>query len=112
MKEHVNLVHLVGEIGKEPEVKQSASGKAYCRYVLDMRSGERVTRLPLVAFGYDCEEIKLAYANGQPVDVKGRLYNKKDKNGNWGLNIYTESITIVGRPTSGPKDDNGDEIPF
>jgi single-strand DNA-binding protein len=131
MTEHamasVNKVILIGNLGKDPEVRYMPSGSAICNVTIatsrqwkDKTSGERQeeTEWHRVTFFDRMAEIAGEYLKkGRPVYVEGRLKTRKytDKDG---VEKYTTEITATdmqllgGREGMGaPGPDDGHEAP-
>jgi hypothetical protein len=105
-----NLFTGIGRLGREPELRYSGDGRAWCKTSLAIFQGEEKEPLwldlkafakPLDAGGWD-ESVPLALAElekGQKVSVRGKLYcDKREYNGkdyvDWGLVLYA-APTIV-----------------
>ena len=111
-----NLFTGVGRLGKEPELRYSADGRAWCKTSLAIFQGEdkdpiwldlKAFAQPLDAGGWD-EHVPLALAEmkkGQKISVRGKLYcDKRDYNGkpyvDWGLVLYHTPTLVVDEPKS------------
>ena len=124
-----NLFTGVGRLGREPELRYSADGRAWCKTSLAIFQGEDKDPiwLDLKAFaqptpsvppaqsaghgidagGWD-EHVPLALAEmkkGQKISVRGKLYcDKRDYNGkpyvDWGLVLYHTPTLVVDEPKS------------
>jgi single-strand DNA-binding protein len=91
MASGVNKVILVGNLGKDPEVRYVQSGNAVCTLRLAMterrKDGEawkdHTEWMDVVTFGKDAENAGQYLAKGRQVYVEGRLQTKqyKDKEG-------------------------------
>ncbi len=106
-----NLFLGTGRIGREPELRYSADGRAWCKTSLAIFQGEdkepiwlevKAFAKPQDAGGWD-ERVPLAVAElkkGQKVAVRGKLYcDKRDYNGkqyvDWGLVLFTAPTVIA-----------------
>ena len=116
----VNKVQLIGNLGRDPEVRYSASGTAVCNITIatsrswkDKTSGEKQeeTEWHRVVF-YDRQaEIAGEYLKkGRPVYVEGRLKTRKwtDKDG---VEKYTTEIVATDLQLMGGKDDGAAPAP-
>lgn len=120
----VNKVILIGNLGKDPEVRYLPSGAAICNVTIatsrqwkDKTSGERQeeTEWHRVTFFDRMAEIAGEYLKkGRPVYVEGRLKTRKytDKDG---VEKYTTEITatemqLLGGRESGGGGGGGDDM--
>ena len=111
-----NLFTGVGRLGREPELRYSADGRAWCKTSLAIFQGEdkdpiwldlKAFAQPQDAGGWD-EHVPLALAEmkkGQKISVRGKLYcDKRDYNGkpyvDWGLVLYHTPTLVVDEPKS------------
>ena len=106
----VNKVILIGNLGREPEVRYTPSGTAVCnislatsRHWKSKESGERQeeTEWHRVVFYDRLAEIAGEYAKkGKPIYVEGRLKTRKwqDKDGKdqYTTEIIAESLQLLG----------------
>ena len=115
----VNKVILIGNLGKDPELRYNPSGVAFCTLSLattrswkDKQSGEKQeeTEWHRVVFNDKLAEIVGQYAKkGKPLYVEGRLRTRKwtDKEGK---DVYTTEIIANEMQLLGGRDD-GDSAP-
>ncbi|MBN8509268.1 MAG: single-stranded DNA-binding protein [Burkholderiales bacterium] len=118
----VNKVILIGNLGRDPEVRYTPSGSAVCNVSLattrnwkDKNSGERVeeTEWHRVVFFDRLAEIAGEYLKkGRPVYVEGRLKTRKwtDKDGveKYTTEIMAEQMQLLGsREGMGAPDEGG-----
>jgi hypothetical protein len=106
-----NLFTGIGRLGREPELRYSADGRAWCKTSLAIFQGEgkepiwldlKAFAQPLDAGGWD-ESVPLALAElkkGQKISVRGKLYcDKRDYNGkeyvDWGLVLYHAPVVVT-----------------
>lgn len=106
-----NLFMGTGRLGREPELRYSADGRAWCKTSLAIFQGEdkepiwlevKAFARPQDAGGWD-ERVPLAVAElkkGQKVAVRGKLFcDKRDYNGkqyvDWGLVLFTAPTVIA-----------------
>ncbi len=106
----VNKVILIGNLGRDPEVRYSASGTAMCNLRLattynwkDKNSGERMeeTEWHSVSLFNRQAEIAGEYLKkGRPVYIEGRLRTRKwqDKEGNdrYTTEIVADTLQLLG----------------
>ena len=122
----VNKVILIGNLGRDPEVRYATSGSAICNVTIatsrnwkDKTSGEKQeeTEWHRVVFYDRLAEIAGEYLKkGRPVYVEGRLKTRKwqDKEG---VERYTTEIVadqmqlLGGREGAGGGDDMGSSAP-
>ncbi len=112
----VNKVILIGNLGKDPEVRYATSGSAICNVTIatsrqwkDKTSGERQeeTEWHRVTFFDRLAEIAGEYLKkGRPVYVEGRLKTRKytDKDG---VERYTTDIIATEMQLLGSREDGG-----
>jgi len=115
----VNKVILIGNLGKDPELRYNPSGVAFCTISLattrnwkNRESGEKQeeTEWHRVVFNDKLAEIVGQYAKkGKPLYVEGRLRTRKwtDKEGK---DVYTTEIIANEMQLLGGRDD-GDSAP-
>ena len=117
----VNKVILVGNLGKDPEVRYAPSGSAICNVTIatsrqwkDKTSGEKQeeTEWHRVVFYDRLAEIAGEYLKkGRPVYVEGRLKTRKwtDKEGveKYTTEIVAAEMQLLGSRESGGGDDAG-----
>lgn len=122
----VNKVILIGNLGRDPELRYTPSGSPVCNVSLattrnwkDKHSGDRVeeTEWHRVVFYDRLAEIAGEYLKkGRPVYVEGRLKTRKwqDKDGkdNYTTEIVAESLQLMGEnPAKGSRSRAGDDLP-
>ncbi|WP_199265733.1 single-stranded DNA-binding protein [Alcaligenes faecalis] len=113
----VNKVILVGNLGRDPEVRYSAEGSAICNISIattsqwkDRTSGERreETEWHRVVFYNRLAEIASEYLRkGRPVYVEGRLRTRKWA-GQDGQERFTTEIIAEQMQMLGGRDDGGE----
>jgi len=116
MARGVNKVFLVGNLGKDPEVRYSANGQAVANVTLatseswkDKESGEKQERVEwhrVVFFGRLAEIAGEYLKKGSPVYVEGKLQTRKwqDKQGQ---DRYTTEIVANDMQMLGSGNGNG-----
>ncbi len=124
MKQLVNRVQLIGNLGKDPELTQTATGKQLLRVSLATNEsykdakGEFVTNTTwhnLIAWGPLAERMAKRLSKGEKIAVAGKLNHRQydDKNGE--RKYMTEIVVqdfmdFVGRKENTGK--NEDNLPF
>ncbi|NOY88974.1 MAG: single-stranded DNA-binding protein [FCB group bacterium] len=89
----VNKAILIGNLGKDPELRYTPSGKAVATFSLatterwtgqDGQKNETTTWHNIVAWGKQAEVIKEYLSKGRQVYIEGRIVNRSydDKDGN------------------------------
>jgi single-strand DNA-binding protein len=114
----INKVILIGNLGRDPEVRYTPNGAAICNVTIatsrnwkDKNSGEKMeeTEWHRVVFFDRLAEIAGEYLKkGRPVYVEGRLKTRKwtDKDG---VEKYTTEIMADNMQLLGGRDGGGDE---
>lgn len=136
----VNRVHLIGRLGKDPELKFTPSGKAVCNFSIatterwvdkDRNSQESTTWHNIVAWGKTGEVINTFVGKGQEIYLEGRISNRsyEDKDGNkkYISEVVLSSFQFIGKKDDPPanadddlwteppdalKDDDEDSLPY
>ena len=121
----VNKVILIGNLGRDPEVRYTPSGSAICNVTIatsrnwkDKNSGERVeeTEWHRVVFYDRLAEIAGEYLKkGRPVYVEGRLKTRKwqgqDGKDNYTTEIIAQEMQLLGgREGMGAPAGGGDDM--
>lgn len=114
----VNRVTLIGNLGKEPEVRHTPNGNAICNITIatsrnwkDKTSGEKVeeTEWHRVVFYDRLAEVAGEYLKkGRPVYIEGRLKTRKYQNKE-GQDVYTTEVIAENMQLLGRRDD-GEEL--
>ena len=126
MARGVNKAIIVGNLGRDPEVRYSASGNAIANVTVattdswkDRQSGERQERTEwhrVVFFNRLAEIVAEYLKKGSQVFIEGRIQTRKweDKDGNerWTTEIVANEMQMLGSRggggmQSGPADDSG-----
>ena len=114
----VNKVIIIGNLGRDPEVRYLASGTAVCTLAVattrgwkDKTSGEKKeeTEWHQVSLFDRLAEVAGEYLKkGKPVYIEGRLKTEKwqDKDGNdrYSTKIYADSLQLLGGREDGAGD--------
>ena len=106
----VNKVILVGNVGKDPEVKHLENGTATCSFTLATsesytnKSGERVTNTDWhnIVLWRGLAEVAAKYVKkGSQIYVEGRIktrsYDDKDGNKKYITEIVGDNLRLLGR---------------
>ena len=110
MAKSVNKVTLIGRLGKDPELKYTASGTPFCRFSMatddswnDKNSGERQERTEwhnIVVWGKQAESCGQYLSKGRQVYVEGsirtRSYDDKSGNKRYITEIVAQRIQFLG----------------
>lgn len=123
----VNKVTLIGNLGNDPELRQTAGGAAVCQFSLATSerwtdaAGERQERTEwhrIVVWGKQAETIGRILTKGRTVYVEGRIQTRewedKEKQRRFTTEIIASSVVFLDKP---PKSDRppavqDDEIPY
>ena len=137
----VNKVILIGNLGKDPEVRYLDSGVAVANFSLATtesyknKEGERVSQTEWhnVVLWRGLAEIAEKYLKkGNSVYIEGKIKNRKweDKDGNtrYTTEILADNMTMLGKKDAGssetsesktttteesiPQEEKGDDLPF
>ena len=134
----MNVVHLIGRIGKQPEIRYSQSGTAICNVSLATSkkiNGEDKTEWHrLLAFGKTAELIEKHINKGDQLGIEGEIrYCQYESDGvtKYTTDIVVNRIHFIGGRSQGnqnqgqpqsqqqgydqqsqPVPDEGDSIPF
>ena len=109
----VNKAILVGNLGRDPELRQTPSGQSVCNFTVATseswtdKNGERVERTEwhrIVAWGKTGELCAQYLSKGRTVYVEGRIQTREweDKDGNkrYTTEINAQTVQFIG-PRSG-----------
>ena len=129
----VNKAILLGNLGKDPEMKYTQSGKAVCNFTLatsekwkgqDGQKQESTTWHNIQVWGKLAEVMNEYLAKGKQVYIEGRIVNRsyeKDGEKKYISEVVVQNFSFVGnkqdadKPTNGnnsqPPDDDED-LPF
>lgn len=110
----VNRVTLIGNLGRDPEVRFTADGKAVCKFSVATsekwtdKAGEKQERTEwhnIVVWGPQAENCGKYLAKGRQVFVEGSIRNRSydDKNGEKKYKYITEIIARDVRFLGGAK---------
>ena len=109
----VNKVILLGNLGKDPDLRYTPSGKAVATFSLatserwtsqDGQKQENTTWHNIVAWGKQAETMKEYLTKGRQVYIEGRIANRsyEDKEGNkkYVSEVVVQSFSFVGNKGS------------
>lgn len=137
----VNKAILIGNLGKDPELRYTPSGQAVCTFSIattrkwrDKQTNELKEQTDwhnIVLWGRQAETSKEYLQKGSPVYIEGRIqtrnYDDKDGNKRWITEIVGERMQFLGRrgdvsrdegaPPPGaeppaPMNEEDDDLPF
>lgn len=99
----VNMVVLVGRLGKDSETKFTQAGKAVTNFSVATdfkpREGEKKTEWHNIVL-WDAEKLATYLVKGKQVYIKGRLQTRKwqDKEGNdrYSTEVVAEDVRLLG----------------
>jgi single-strand DNA-binding protein len=134
MAKSVNKVTLIGRLGRDPELKYTQSGTAYCRFSIatddqwtDRSSGEKHERTEwhnIVTWERLAEICGQYLAKGRMVYIEGSIQSRQweDQDGNkrTSFDIRARDMVMLGGPGDGgggsrrgsaSSDSSGDEAP-
>jgi single-strand DNA-binding protein len=110
----VNKAILVGNLGRDPELRQTPNGQSVCNFTLATsenwtdKSGERVERTEwhrIVVWGRTAEMCNQYLSKGRTVYIEGRIQTREweDKDGNkrYTTEINANTVNFIGPRTSG-----------
>lgn len=121
----INKVILIGNLGRDPELKFTQGGMAVCnlnlattRAYFNKNTSERVEETEwhrVVVWGKDAENANKYLTKGRQVYVEGRLQTRKyeDKNGvtRYETSVVGETVQYLGwRDGSGSSASHGDDM--
>lgn len=105
----VNKAILLGNLGRDPELKYTSSGKAVCTFSLatserwtgaDGQKNESTCWHNIVAWGKQAEVIKEYMSKGRQLFIEGRIQNRSydDKDGNkkYISEVVVQNFSFVG----------------
>lgn len=110
----VNLVMIIGHLGRDPEVRQ-ANGQTVCNFSMacnetwkdrDGKKQERVEWVRVVVWGPTADACGKYLAKGRQAYVEGRLQTRKWQNKD-GVDVYTTEVVARNVVFLGGKADGG-----
>ncbi len=120
MANGVNKVTLIGNLGRDPEVRYTQSGTAVCNITVAIgerrKDGdewkEHTEWVNCVCFGKTAENVGQYLSKGRQVYVDGRMQTRKyqDKNGQdrWTTEVVANQVLFLGNKGSSDNSSRGD----
>ncbi len=121
----LNKVFLLGNLTRDPELRQTANGASVCNFSIAVNEGfgdkKKVNFFNVQAWQKTAEACAKYLAKGRPVLVEGRLQNRsyeKDGQKRTVTEIVAENVQFLGgsrdaaEPTGESSEDMGDTVPF
>ena len=116
----VNKAILIGNLGKDPELRYTGSGTAVCNFSIattekwrDQQSNEMKERTEwhnIVLWGRQGENAKEYLQKGSPVYIEGRIqtrsYDDKEGNKRWITEIVGQRMQFLGRRGETQRDED------
>ena len=126
MAASLNKVMIIGNLGKEPEMRYTANGKARTTFsvAVNRKSGEKEETdwFSVVAWDKTAESCAAHLIKGQQVYVEGRLQTRtyeKDGQKRYITEVVAQNVTFLGKKGDGPShyepdegDIDPDDVPF
>lgn len=112
----MNVTVLVGRLTKDPEVKQSTSGKTYTRFTLAVNrpfTKDEVDFINCVVFGKTAEVMNKYVRKGHRIGLTGRLQtNKYEHNGEKRISfdVMVDNIEFLENKNNSSNNDSGSTI--
>lgn len=111
----VNKVILVGNVGKDPELRSTAGGKSVANFSIATQEGFGENKSTawhnIVCFDKNADVAGQYLSKGNPVYIEGRItyrtWDDKDGNKRYATDIIADRIQLLG----GGKKDDGDRLP-
>lgn len=112
MASGLNKVTLIGNLGKDPEMRYTQSGTAVCNFSLAVTErrkdgdswGDQTEWFNIVSFGKTAENIAKFLKKGRQTFIDGRLQTRKwqDKNGNdrYTTEVIANQVLFLGNKES------------
>lgn len=115
----VNKVFLVGNLGADPELRQTSGGQAVCNFTMATsfrtKEEEKTEWHSIVVWGNQAEGVSKYLGKGSKVHVEGRLQTRSydDKEGvkRYKTEIVADRVTFLDKKGDGSSKGE-DEIPF
>lgn len=101
---HANVVIVLGNLCKEPNLRFTPSGKAICDLLIAVnRKSGSADYLPVIVWGKDAEACDKFLKKGSLVHVTGRVqsrnYEKPDGGKHVAIEIVATEIEFLDKPT-------------
>jgi single-strand DNA-binding protein len=120
----VNKVILIGNLGKDPDLRYTPGGKAVASFSLatserwtnqEGQKQENTTWHNIVAWGKQAEVMKEYLAKGKQVYIEGRISNRSydDKEGNkkYISEVVVQNFSFIGSKDSGSSGGSSRPVP-
>lgn len=96
----MNSVNLIGNIGADPELKQTQSGKSVTSFNLAVKGfGDKTDWFTIVAWNKTAELICKYFNKGSKIGISGRLevreYTDKQGNNRKAVEVVANDITFI-----------------
>jgi single-strand DNA-binding protein len=122
----VNKAILIGNLGKDPELRYTPGGAAVCNFPIATterwrdkntnESKERTDWHNIVLWGRQAEVAKEYLQKGSPVYIEGRIqtrsYDDKDGNKRWITEIVGQAMQLLGRREDSSRQDSQQPADF
>ena len=125
----INKVILIGNLGKDPEVRHLESGVAVCNFSIatgetykDKNSGEKVTHTEwhnIVLWRGLAEVAEKYLKKGASVYIEGKIRTSKwvdkEENTRYKTEVMADKLTMLGRPSNNDSQtpiSSEDDLPF
>jgi single-strand DNA-binding protein len=120
----VNKIIIVGNLGKDPEVRFSQDGKAMCKFPVatserwtdaDGKKQEKTEWHNVVVWGKQAESCGQYLSKGRQVYIEGSIRTRtydKDGQKHYMTEIVARDVKFLGGGVQKPSDDSEDEAPF
>lgn len=91
----MNVVNLVGRVGKEPTIKYSKDGKTIAEFKVAVnRYGQKTDWIPCVAFGKSAEIIEKYFHKGSRIGLTG-AWSTGSYDGKNGHKVFTHNCSVT-----------------
>lgn len=115
----MNVINIIGNVGKKPELQTSNAGKSYCKFSVGVARRMDKTKTDwfnCTAFGKTAEIIAQYVDKGHKIGVTGEIQFGSFK-GNDGTTKYTtdlmvNSMDLIGGTTRGPEQQSNAPMDF
>ena len=120
----MNSVILLGRITKDPELKQTKQGKAYCLFTIAVdRGNDKADFIPCICWNETAQNLSKYVQKGRQLLVQGKLQSGRyqDDTGttHYTLDVFVFRIEFLAKPRSQqqyedfiPVEMDNDELPF
>ena len=122
MSRGINSHHIIGRLGQDPELRETANGKAVCNMSVATTNGNKTTWHRVVAWGKAAEFAGQYLKSGDLVYVEGEVDHREYAQGDQkrvSVEISARTVQALGssnRVSDGnlapPRDYPDDKVPF